>query len=125
MIGRLRRLALYARPSSSMKRMGESVCRFSLGLSDPRGASAPPITVTFGETRFNASYVRARRPSYARGEVGLPRRSNCGSQNLLRFGSLPMMKSRMPGAPRAMLAAYSANCACRVRVRGVVLLPGW
>ena len=43
-IGLERWLALYAAPRSSMNRVGECVSRFVAGRSEPRGASAPPIT---------------------------------------------------------------------------------
>ena len=47
--------ARYAAPRSSMKRVGECVCREADGLSLPRAESEPPITLTSGEAAFSAS----------------------------------------------------------------------
>ena len=55
MIGLERWLALYAAPRSSMNLVGECVSRFVPGRSEPRGASAPPITWMCGDTAFKAS----------------------------------------------------------------------
>jgi hypothetical protein len=56
-------------------------------------------------TDFRAVYVRASSERYAGAAASDPSRLNCGSQKRFRFGSLPMMKFRTSGAPRASSAA--------------------
>jgi hypothetical protein len=53
--GRLRPLSRYALPRSRMKRVGEWVGRAERGLSLPRGASDPPITIVAGAAALIAS----------------------------------------------------------------------
>jgi hypothetical protein len=63
------------------------------------------MTLMRGETAFSASYASASSATYAPGEALEPSGLNCGIQKRLRFGSLPMMKSRMLGKLRASDAA--------------------
>ena len=63
-----------------MKPVGECVCRVRLGLSLPRGETAPPSTSTSGFAAFSASYVCASRLSYAGAAASVPSGLNCGSQ---------------------------------------------
>src|SRR6266571_818439 len=96
MIGRVRPLARYARPRSATKVVGE--CFFDMIVSLPRGETAPPITVTEGDTALSASYVCASIASYAGAPASRPSLVYCGIQKRLRFGSLPMMKRRTVGS---------------------------
>src|SRR5688500_11028189 len=97
MNGVVRPLARYASPHSRMKRVGEIVSRPVLGLSTPRGASAPPQTVVSGAASLTVSYVAESKERYAPAEAPVPSRLNCGSQNRFRFGSLPTITSRKLG----------------------------
>src|SRR5947208_2584929 len=53
--GQLERLAVVTRLGLRVDLVGEWVSRFVPGRSEPRGASAPPITWMCGETAFTAS----------------------------------------------------------------------
>src|SRR5919199_1589852 len=94
-----------------MNCVGECVGRVEFGLSSPRGDRAPPHTRTDGETAFSASYDVARSDSYDCAATSSPFGPNCGSQKRLRFGSLPITKSRKAGKLRASDAAYAAKSA--------------
>src|SRR5919197_4264662 len=123
MIGSVRPLALYAAPMTVMNAVGECVSRPVFGRSTPRGETAPPRTVIFGDTAFRASYVFTRSDSYAGAATSLPSRPNCGSQYRFRFGSFPITKSRTYGSARATFAAYVAKSDWSWSESGVVRLP--
>jgi hypothetical protein len=92
-----------------MNDVGECVCRFASGSSPPRGARAPPITVTSSSTDFRASYVSARSCAYACAAASESSVPNWGSQNRFRFGSFPTTTSRTSGIARTIDAAYAAK----------------
>ena len=102
---------------------GEWVSRPVPGRSIPRGDTAPPKTLIVESTAFNAVYVRARSARYAGAAASEPSGLNCGSQNRLRFGSLPITKFWTSGTARATAAACSAKLAWSASLSGVVLLP--
>src|SRR5262245_13442699 len=107
-----------------MKTVGEWVGRVPFGLSLPRGASAPPQTVTPGSAALIASYVCASSVRYAGAAASEPSGLNWGSQKRLRFGSLPTITLSMSGTARTSAAAYCVNWERASGVSGVVFDPG-
>ena len=82
---------------------------FARGMSLPRGDSPTPTTVISGLTSLSASYERARNDANAIPEAPRPRRSNCGCQKRVRFGSFPTTNSVTCGYVRATSCSHSTN----------------
>ena len=83
-----------------MKVVGEWVSRPVPGRSIPRGARAPPQTRSSGSARLSASWTLISSARYAGAATSPPSASNCGIQKRFRFGSLPMITSRISGVSR-------------------------
>ena len=120
----VRPLARYAAPMSWMKTVGEWVSRPSPG-GRSRAARSRRRTPSRSGSRPSArrTSARAARGRPAR-RASSPSALNCGSQNRLRFGSLPMMKFWQVGDVAGEVRRRGpAKLAWSSSVSGVVRLP--